>query len=104
MAPTAIVIGAGIFGVTGALALRRRGHVVHLLDPGPLPHPLAASTDISKVVRLDYGPDDDYLAVMETALARWRAWNADWPEPLFHETGVLFLTRAPMAAGGFEHE
>jgi glycine/D-amino acid oxidase-like deaminating enzyme len=104
MAPTAIVIGAGIFGVTGALALRQRGHVVHLLDPGPLPHPLAASTDISKVIRLDYGPDHDYLVAMEAALAGWRAWNAEWPEPLFHETGVLFLARAPLAPGGFEHE
>jgi glycine/D-amino acid oxidase-like deaminating enzyme len=104
MPPTTIVAGAGIFGVAAALELRRRGHTVHLLDPGPLPHPLAASTDISKVIRLDYGPDDDYLAAMEAALARWRAWNAEWPEPLFHETGVLFLTRAPMAAGGFEHE
>ena len=36
---------------------------------------------------------------METALEGWRRWNADWPEPLFHETGVLFITPAPMAAG-----
>ena len=42
-----IVIGAGINGVVGAIELKRRGHVVTLLDPGPLPHPLAASTDIS---------------------------------------------------------
>jgi len=100
----AVVVGAGIFGVTAALALRRRGHEVTLLDPGPLPHPLAESTDISKVVRLDYGPDDDYLAMMETALEGWRRWNAAWGEPLFHEVGVVFLARAPMAPGGFEHE
>ena len=54
------VVGAGIFGVTAVLALRRRGHEVSLFDPGPLPHPLAESTDISKVVRLDYGPDAHY--------------------------------------------
>ena len=35
--------------------------------PGPLPHPLAASTDISKVIRMDYGPDEDYLTAMETS-------------------------------------
>jgi glycine/D-amino acid oxidase-like deaminating enzyme len=61
--PTVAVVGAGIFGVATALALRRRGYAVTLLDPGPLPHPLVASTDISKIVRLDYGPDADYTAL-----------------------------------------
>lgn len=97
-------MGAGIFGVTAAIELRKRGLSVDLLDPGPLPHPLAESTDISKIVRLDYGPDDDYLALMEDAIEGWRRWNASFSEPLFHETGVAFLTRAPMAPGGFEHE
>jgi glycine/D-amino acid oxidase-like deaminating enzyme len=101
---TIAVIGAGVYGATAALALRRRGYAVTLLDPGPLPHPLAASTDISKVVRMDYGPDSDYFALMERALNGWRRWNRDWPEPLFHEGGVMFLTRAPMQPGGFEYE
>ena len=99
-----VVIGAGIFGVTSALALRRRGREVMLVDPGPIPHPLAESTDISKVVRADYGADDEYTAMMERALDGWRRWNASWPEPLFHETGVAFLCRAPMQRGGFENE
>jgi glycine/D-amino acid oxidase-like deaminating enzyme len=100
----AIVVGGGIFGVTAALALRRRGHAVELLDPGPLPHPLAESTDISKVVRCDYGGDLGYTELGERALAGWRAWNAAWPRALFHETGVMFLSRAPMQPGGFEHD
>ena len=50
-----LVIGAGMFGVTAALELKKRGHEVTLIDPGPLPHPEASSTDISKVVRPDYG-------------------------------------------------
>jgi len=55
-------------------------------------------------VRLDYGADDAYLALMESALDGWRRWNAAWETPLFHEVGVTFLARAPMAPGGFEHE
>jgi glycine/D-amino acid oxidase-like deaminating enzyme len=98
------VVGGGIFGVTAARTLLARGHRVTLLDPGPIPHPLAESTDISKVVRMDYGADEAYLALMEQALDRWRAWNAAWPSPLFHETGVTFLCRAPMTPGGFEHD
>jgi glycine/D-amino acid oxidase-like deaminating enzyme len=96
------VVGAGIFGVTAALELARRGHAVQLLDPGPIPHPLAASTDVSKVVRLEYGSDEDYLVMMEEALDGWRRWNRDLGEELFHESGVLFLRRTPMAPGTFE--
>jgi glycine/D-amino acid oxidase-like deaminating enzyme len=93
----ALVIGGGIFGATTALELRLRGLAVTLVDPGPLPHPLAESTDISKVVRIDYGADTDYTELGEHALAQWRTW------PEFHATGVAFLTRAPMQPGGFEH-
>jgi glycine/D-amino acid oxidase-like deaminating enzyme len=100
----ALVIGGGIFGVTAALELRARGFAVTLADPGPLPHPLAESTDLSKVVRCDYGGDEVYTSLGERALEGWRRWNADWPVPRFHETGVAFLTRTPLAPGGFEHD
>jgi len=54
-----VVAGAGVYGLTAAIELRQRGYAVALVDPGPLPHPLAASTDISKLIRMDYGPDAD---------------------------------------------
>ena len=103
-----IVAGGGIFGLTTAIELSLRGHDVHVFDPGPIPHPLAESTDISKVVRLDYGADEEYAALGEQALDGWRRWNvecrdADHP-PLFHETGVTFLSKSPMQPGGFEHD
>ena len=41
---------------------------------------------------------------MEQALPRWRAWNAEWPLPLFHETGVVFLSRRVLEPEGFEHD
>jgi len=98
-----LVIGSGIFGVTAALELHARGCDVVLADPGPLPHPLAESTDISKIVRCDYGADPDYTLLGERALDGWRRWNATWRSPRFHETGVMFLTQTPMTPGGFEH-
>jgi len=99
-----VIVGAGIFGVTAALALRRRGFQVVLLDPGPVPHPLAASTDISKVIRVDYGTDEEYTALAETALEGWQKWNATWSEPPYHPTGVVFLLRSPMTPHTFEHD
>jgi glycine/D-amino acid oxidase-like deaminating enzyme len=97
-----LVVGGGIFGTTGALELQSRGYEVQVVDPGPLPHPQASSTDISKVVRMDYGADEFYMQQMELALGGWREWNRDWQEPLFHETGFLVLTRSRMKVGTYE--
>ncbi len=99
-----VVVGGGVFGLTGAHAGLTRGWDITVVDPGPIPHPLAESTDLSKAVRADYGADDDYLELMLEALAGWRRWNDGWDEALFHETGVSYLTRCPLSPGGFEYE
>ena len=99
-----VIIGAGEFGLTSALALQRRGWSVVVIDPGPVPHPDAASTDISKVVRADYGADAIYTEMAEQALEGWRAWNAAWGRELYHEDGFLLMSRDPLVAGGFEYE
>jgi glycine/D-amino acid oxidase-like deaminating enzyme len=99
-----LVVGGGIFGITAALELARRGQSVEIFDPGPLPHVDASSTDISKVIRMDYGADDLYMSLMETAIEGWRAWNSEWERRLFHETGFLLLTRQAMQPGEFEFE
>ena len=99
-----IVVGAGINGVTAAIELKNRGHEVVLVDPGPLPHPLAASADISKAVRAAYGPDEIYTELAERCIPLWKKWNAQFGIDLYHETGVLFVCEEPMEPGGFEFE
>jgi glycine/D-amino acid oxidase-like deaminating enzyme len=99
-----IVVGAGINGVTAAIELKERGHKVTLVDPGPLPHPLAASTDISKAVRAAYGADEDYTALAERSIALWRRWNKEFGIELYHEVGVMFVRRREMKPGDFEYE
>ncbi len=101
---TVIVVGGGINGVTSAIELKTRGYKVILVDPGPLPHPLAASTDISKAVRAAYGPDEDYTALADRCIELWRKWNAKFGIELYHETGVLFVCQHPMQPGDFEYE
>lgn len=99
-----LVVGAGIYGTTAALDLRRRGHSVTLIDPGPLPHPLAASTDISKVVRMEYGPDRQYMQMVDKAIDGFVAWNEELGETLYHNTGVLMLTQEPMEQVAYNWE
>src|ERR1700751_6163248 len=102
--PKVIVVGAGINGVTAAIELKKRGHEVVLVDPGPLPHPLAASTDISKAVRAAYGPDEEYTDLAARSIELWREWNREFGTQLYHEVGVMFVRRRKIKPGDFEYE
>lgn len=101
-----VIVGAGVFGLTAARELRARGWRVSVIDPGPVPTPTAASTDISKVVRMDYGADELWTLIGHSSVVRWQTWGAreQWPEPFYHNDGFLVLSRAPMQPGGFEFE
>jgi len=68
-----LVVGSGIFGITAALELRARGCAVTIVDAGSIPAADAESTDISKVVRIDYGSDEDYTRARRTLPRRLAA-------------------------------
>lgn len=99
-----LVVGGGIYGLAAALELRARGYAVRLLDRGQIPHPLAASTDISKAMRGEYGPDEEYTIMIEQSREGWLRWNDEFGERLYFEYGVTMLTTAPMQPGGYEYE
>lgn len=86
-----LIIGGGIFGLSTAMELAQRKYRVGLLNPDTLPHHLAASTDISKIVRMEYGTDSEYFRMAEISIERWHAWNDLLGETLYHETGLLML-------------
>lgn len=99
-----VVAGAGVFGCTAALELAARGFSVTLVDRSSGPHPDASSTDISKMVRMDYGSDIFYHELADVAIDGWTRWNTDWPRPLYHPEGFLVLSSTPMKPGSFEYE
>jgi glycine/D-amino acid oxidase-like deaminating enzyme len=99
-----VVVGAGVFGVSAAIELASRGYEVELVDPGPLPRPEAASTDISKIVRMDYGSDLLLTQLMEKALPLWGERNRRWGQEVYHQDGFVLLANAPLQPGGFEHD
>jgi sarcosine oxidase / L-pipecolate oxidase len=104
MSRSIVIVGAGIFGLTAAWELRTRGWDVDVIDPGPVPRATAASNDVSKVIRMDYGSDELYTEMAEAALAGWDGWNARWSPPLYHEDGFLVLASDVMSSGGFERD
>ena len=102
--PVIVVAGAGIFGLSGALELRSRGYAVTIVDPGPVPHPLAASNDVSRMVRMDYADDTLYSDLAVEAIEGWHALNERRGRPLYHEDGFLVLTSHPLDEGVVERK
>ena len=97
-----LIVGAGVFGLTGALELAKRGYRVTVLDRGPVPHPSAASNDVSRMVRMDYGGDRLYSRLAARAIAGWHEWNARWGRELYHEDGLLLLSSRSLEESGYE--
>ncbi len=91
-----LIIGGGVFGITAAVELAKRKYKVGLLNPDSIPHHLAASTDITKAVRMEYGSDKEYFKMAEICIERWHEWNDFFGETLYHEVGFLMLCSGNM--------
>ena len=99
-----LVIGGGIFGITAAVELAKRRYKVGLLNPDTIPHHLAASTDITKAVRMEYGSDHEYFNMVEICIERWQEWNDFFGRQLYHEVGFLMLCRESIESAQNRYE
>ncbi len=104
MIPDFTVIGAGIFGLTSAIELRNQGHTVKVINQGPIPHPLAASDDISKIVRMEYGRDTFYMEAVDQSIDIWHDWNLEFGTAVYHETGFALLSSRSMEEPSQDYE
>ncbi|RLD22489.1 MAG: sarcosine oxidase [Bacteroidetes bacterium] len=104
MIPDFTIIGAGIFGLTSAIELRNRGHSVKVISPGSIPHPLAASDDISKIVRMEYGRDTFYMEAVDQSIDIWHDWNLEFGTVVYHETGFVLLSSQSMEEPSQDYE
>ena len=75
-----------------------------VVDPGPVPHPLAASNDVSRMVRMDYADDKLYSDLAAEAIEGWHEWNERRGRPLYHEDGFLVLTSNPLESPAVERQ
>ena len=94
-----LMVGGGIFGLTAAIELSKRNYRVGLINPDTIPHHLAASTDLSKAVRMEYGSDTEYFRMAEICIDRWKEWNDYFNTNFYHEVGFLMLCKTPMDNG-----
>jgi sarcosine oxidase len=90
-----IVVGAGVVGLSAAWALLRAGHRPVVVDQGPIPNPLASSSDRHRLIRLAHSADDGRGRIIHEAYAAWDRLWADLGRSHYLETGMLMTAREP---------
>jgi sarcosine oxidase len=89
-----MVIGGGVVGAATALAARRLGAKVALLERASLAAATGSSRDTARIYCPAAYPDPSYLETGLRALERWRGIEAEAGERLLWPTGVV-------SVGGF---
>ncbi|MBV8518419.1 MAG: FAD-dependent oxidoreductase [Acidobacteria bacterium] len=87
------VVGAGAFGGWIALQLRRSGADVTLLDAWGPGNSRSSSGGETRVIRAIYGADRLYVEMVKRAYELWTQLDASVEEPLYVETGALWMLR-----------
>ena len=109
-----VVIGAGVFGSWTAWHLAKRKLKVLVLDAYGIAHARASSGGETRIIRMSYARDEIYTRWSQRSLVQWKELSAACGQPLFQQTGVLWLegeddlrlreSQATIGRCGIEHE
>ncbi|MBI0536725.1 FAD-dependent oxidoreductase [Roseomonas sp. KE2513] len=88
----ALVLGAGIMGLSAAWALEAAGHAVSVVEADEVPNLRGASVDDHRLIRHAYGAAAGYMRMVDEAYAAWDDVFAAIGERPYAETGVLALS------------
>jgi sarcosine oxidase len=86
-----VVVGAGVFGSWTAWHLAKRKLKVLVLDAYGAAHARASSGGETRIIRMSYAADEIYTRWSQRSLLQWEELSAACGQPLFQETGVLWL-------------
>ena len=86
-----VVVGAGAFGGWTALALRRAGMRVTLIDAWGAGHSRASSGGETRVIRGVYGGVPIYSEMAARAMVLWREAEQQWKRQVLFRTGALWM-------------
>jgi len=86
-----VVVGAGVFGSWTAWHLAKRKLKVLVLDAYGAAHARASSGGETRIIRMSYAADEIYTRWSQRSLAQWKELSAACSQPLFQQTGVLWL-------------
>lgn len=85
-----IIVGAGVFGLSTALALQTRGYTnITVLDRDLPPVRDGSSTDISRIVRSDYA-DPFYSRLATEAIETWK--SSEVFKPHYYPSGFMLAS------------
>jgi monomeric sarcosine oxidase len=91
--PRVAVIGSGAFGGWTALHLVNHGAQVDLIDSWGPGNSRSSSGGETRVIRAVYGSDRIYVEMVKRAYELWEKIIAASGQPLYTETGVLWMHR-----------
>lgn len=92
---TALVLGAGIMGLSSAWALARAGFRVRVVEQDDVPNPRGSSVDDHRLIRHAYGAQPGYMRMVAPAYAAWDLLFREAGERPYVRTGMLAVAAAP---------
>jgi glycine/D-amino acid oxidase-like deaminating enzyme len=82
------IVGGGVVGLAAAYSLLDAGCDIVLMEARGIPNPSSASYDLSRMMRVQYGPESGYAQLAKRALTSWAKLENALGTRLYRPTGV----------------